>query len=91
MNLTSLFATEPAERKARLRSMRMATRVLCGERARQLELALQRAERDEAALPEVVQGIEALMPLDRRRILSSWWTSREPTAGVHDAYDGTSG
>jgi hypothetical protein len=52
----------------------MAARVLCGERARVLELALQRAELDDAAaLPDVVEGIEGLAPLDRRRVLSSWW------------------
>ena len=71
-NLSSLFRVEAAELKARLRSMQMATRILCGPRARTLELALSAAERDEAALSEAMKALEALAPLDRRRVLASW-------------------
>ena len=65
-----LFGVDAAELRARLRSMRLAARVLCGDRARALEAALHRAERDAAALVDVVVGIKALAPLDRRRVLA---------------------
>ena len=41
MTLEALFpATDPAELRARLRSLRMASRLLCGPRGRELEHAL---------------------------------------------------
>jgi hypothetical protein len=71
--LANLFpADDPAELRARLRSLRMASRLLCGDRGRALECALYDAERDPEAIRRVVNLIEALAPLDRRRVLGSW-------------------
>jgi hypothetical protein len=73
MNLAPFLETEPAERKARLRSLRLASRLICGPRGTELERALHRAEHDPSALPRAAKLIEGLQPLDRRRLLSSWW------------------
>jgi hypothetical protein len=66
--LTALFPiADPAELRARLRSLRLAARILCGPRACDLERALADAERDPAAIVRAVALIERLAPLDRHR------------------------
>jgi hypothetical protein len=50
----------------------MASRLLCGDRGRELERALSEAERDPEAINRAINLIEALAPLDRRRVLGSW-------------------
>lgn len=73
MTLAQLFdPRDPAERRARLRSLRLAARLLCGPRGLQLERALGDAEHDEAALEPALALLDALGPIDRRRVLSSW-------------------
>ena len=61
VNLASLFATEPAELRARLRSLRMASRLLCGPRGTELECTLHdAAEHDADALPmELLDALQA--------------------------------
>jgi len=72
MNLESLFLrVPPGERLARLRSLRLAVALLVGPRGRRLEQALVDAEADESAIPAVVEGVEALLPLDRRSVLAA--------------------
>ena len=67
-----LEVTDPIERAARLRSLRIAARILCGPQGRELELALARAERDPSGeLPKIDKLIDALPPIPRRRLLSA--------------------
>ena len=63
---------EPAERLARLRGLRVAVRLICGTRGRDVEAALRQAERNDAALPNAEREFDRLASLDRRRILSSF-------------------
>ena len=71
--LANLFpADDPSELRARLRSLRMASRLLCGDRGRALERALSDAERDPEAINRAVDLIDQLAPLDQRRMLGSW-------------------
>jgi len=70
--LTPLHIADPIERAARLRSLRLAARILCGPRARDLVVALAKAERDPTELLRVDRLIDELKPLDKRRLLSSW-------------------
>ena len=73
MSLSVLFdVNDAAERRARLRSLRMASRLLCGPRGTELERALHAAERDPAALPRALVLLDAMPAIDRRRVLSSW-------------------
>jgi hypothetical protein len=67
-----LDIADPVERRARLRSLRLGARLICGSRGADLERALIEAERDPGGLPRVVALIDALTALDRRRLLSSW-------------------
>jgi len=70
--LLVLAISDPIERAARLRSLRIAARILCGPRAHELEAALARAERDPSGeLPKIDKLIDALPPT-RRRLLSTW-------------------
>lgn len=71
-SITSLFAVAEPERRARLRSLRLAARLLCGPRGQELERALHAAEHDETALAPALVLLDALTPLDRRRVLGSW-------------------
>jgi hypothetical protein len=71
-DLACLFAVEPAERLARLRSLRVAARILCGTRAAELEAALATAEEHDADLAAALRQLDALPPLDRRRLLATW-------------------
>lgn len=66
---------DPAERRARLRSLRMAVRLLCGPRGAGCRHRLQVAELalsgpDELA--EAEAAFERLGSLDRRRVLASY-------------------
>ncbi len=72
MTLAPLFSdVRPSERLARLRSLRMASRLLCGPRGRALERP--------ALMPAALAQIDALEALDRRRMLAAWGrTLREP-------------
>jgi hypothetical protein len=67
-----LAIDDPAECRARLRSLRIGVRILCGPLARELELALARAERDPAELSRIDGLIDALPPFPRRRLLATW-------------------
>jgi len=73
---------DPAELRARLRSLRLGSRILCGPRARDLEGALADAERDPAALVNVVALIDLLTPLDRRRVLGTWARTLSPSQEI---------
>jgi hypothetical protein len=71
--LASLFDVPAAERLARLRSLRLAVRLLCGPSARDLEMAIGAAETGNAdALLEVLNLLRRLPALSRRRVLASW-------------------
>jgi hypothetical protein len=72
VGLGSLFDTAEPERTARLRSLRLAARLLCGPRGVELERALHAAEHDPDALPRALALLDELQPLDRRRVLGSW-------------------
>ena len=66
---------DPAERLARLRSMRAITNLCCGPRGEALARALNLAERDPAHLPAAVAALDALAALaalDRRHVLASF-------------------
>jgi hypothetical protein len=65
-----------------LRSLRLASRILCGPRARDLERALADAERDPEAIVRVVALIDQLAPLDRRRVLGSWARTLNPSQEI---------
>lgn len=67
-----LSGIDPAERLARLRSLRVATHILCGSRGRHLEAALRQAERDDAALLTAETAFDQLAALDRRRVLATY-------------------
>ena len=71
--LLVLAISDPIERAARLRSLRIAARILCGPRAHELEAALARAERDPSGeLPKIDGLIDALSATPRQRLLSTW-------------------
>lgn len=63
---------DPAERLARLRSLRAIVRLSCGPRGETLGDELQRAERDPLALPAAADALRRLAPLDRRHVLSAF-------------------
>jgi hypothetical protein len=59
MTLAALFSPDDAEEyRARLRSLRLGARVLCGERARVLEMALHDAEQDHRAIPHALAALD---------------------------------
>jgi hypothetical protein len=70
--VSPLRVSDPIERAARLRSLRIAAAILCGPRARELVIALREAERDPEGIHRVDRLIDSLRPLDRRRLLSKW-------------------
>lgn len=63
---------DPAERRARLRSLRALSRVYAGPRAATLCRFLAQAETDPDALEPASIEINRLAPLDRRAILASF-------------------
>ncbi|WP_342111262.1 hypothetical protein [Methylobacterium sp. SI9] len=63
---------DPAERLARLRSMRAIVNLTTGPRGETLARALHRAERDPVHLPAAVAALDALAALDRRHVLASF-------------------
>jgi hypothetical protein len=63
---------DPAERLARIRSMRAIVRLLAGRRGADLAALLNQAETDPAALPAAADALDRLAPLDMRRVLSSY-------------------
>lgn len=63
---------EPGERLARTRCLRAITRLIAGPRGIVLADRLRQAEKDEAALVPALAALEALAPVDRRRILASY-------------------
>lgn len=63
---------DPAERLARLRSLRAITRLCCGPRGERLANELNRAERDASRLPFALAALDHLAPLDRRQVLASY-------------------
>lgn len=73
---------DPAERLARLRSLRTAARIMAGPRAASLVLLLARAERDSDALGPAADALDRLEPLDRRRILSAFAGATYASAGT---------
>jgi len=75
------FATDldPAERLARLRSLRALARVLVGPGGQTLADLLHRAETDDAALSEAMAALEALPALPLRKLLSSYAGLTQPT------------
>ena len=68
----TLDIADEAERRARLRSLRLGARLLCGPRGAALEHALIQAERDPGEIPQVLALVDALTAIDKRRLLSSW-------------------
>lgn len=80
--LAAFFDVTAAERLARLRSLRLAVRLLCGPAARELEQALSAAEQgDGESMDRALHLIEHLPALSRRRVLGSWAsTLRGPVA-----------
>jgi hypothetical protein len=63
---------DEGEQRARLRSLRLGARLICGARGADLERALIQAERDVREIPRVLALVDALSALDRRRLLASW-------------------
>lgn len=63
---------DPAERLARLRSMRAIVRLSCGPRGEALADQLFRAERDPAALSVAAEALGRLTSIDRRSVLCSF-------------------
>ena len=61
-----------AERKARLRSLRLAAGLLCGRRASDLVAQLRTAEADEGAIDRAAVEFDRLGSVDQRRVLSSY-------------------
>ena len=63
---------DPAERLARLRTLRALVRVMTGPRGDTVANALRASEQDNSLLVFACAALDALAPLDRRRILSSY-------------------
>lgn len=63
---------DPAERRARLRSLRALARVYAGPRAADVCRFLAQAETDPEALEPAILAINRLAPIDRRQILASF-------------------
>lgn len=71
-----------AERRARLRALRSVVHLLIGPRAGQLRALLKEAESDAALLPAALKALDALTPLDRRRVLASYAAIERPSPEV---------
>lgn len=71
---------EPAERLARLRSLRAITRLHLGPRGTAFAEALRRAETDPDQLEAALRQLDALASLDRRTVLASFAALHRPAA-----------
>lgn len=71
-----------AERRARLRALRSVVHLLIGPRAGQLRVLLKEAESDAAVLAAALRALDALAPLDRRRVLASYAAIERPSPEV---------
>ena len=69
---------DQAERLARLRSLRALARVLAGPRADDLVALLAQAETDDTVLPAAADALDALAPLDMRKVLASYAALARP-------------
>ena len=63
---------DPAERLARLRSMRAIVCLSCGQRGETFADLLRQAERDPAALEPAAGALRRLASIDRRHVLTSF-------------------
>lgn len=63
---------DPAEQRARLRSLRALARVFCGPRALTVCRLLAEAETNPDALGRACIELNRLAPLDRRNVLGSY-------------------
>ncbi|WP_264051669.1 hypothetical protein [Methylobacterium flocculans] len=63
---------DPAEQRARLRSLRALAKVYAGPRAAVVCRLLAQAETDPAALEPASVALNRLAPVDRRQILASF-------------------
>lgn len=71
-----------AERTARLRTLQAVVHLLIGPRGAGLTQLLRDAERDQIRLPDALKGLNALAPLDRRRVLGSYAAITRPIGKV---------
>lgn len=71
---------DPAERLARLRSLRAIAHLCLGPRGAAVVDALHRSERDPDHLPAALRTLDALAPLDRRQVLASFARLHRPPA-----------
>lgn len=71
---------DPAERLARLRSMRAITRLTLGPRGETFAEALRQAETDPGQLEPALHQLDALAALDRRTVLASFAALHRPVA-----------
>ena len=69
---------DPAERLARLRSLRMAARLLCGPRADALVACLKLAETDRDAMDAAAVELSRLPTLPMRHLLSAYGALDRP-------------
>lgn len=63
---------DPAEQRARLRSLRALAAIHCGPRAATLCRLLSSAETDPADLEPAAEALNRLAPIDRRHVLASY-------------------
>ncbi|WP_156375752.1 hypothetical protein [Methylobacterium sp. Leaf125] len=63
---------DPAEQRARLRSLRALARIYAGPRAAEACRLLAQAETDPAALEPASVALNRLAPTDRRNVLASY-------------------
>lgn len=68
----------PSERIARLRCLRAVVHLTCGPRGDDLSDRLRRAEMLSVSSESVLASLNALEPLDRRRVLASYAAINRP-------------
>ena len=73
-----LAITPPNERACRLRSLRMAVRLLAGPAGASTDAALLRAESDPDAIRDAVVAFDRLPPLTMRRVLATFASLHRP-------------
>lgn len=71
---------DPAEQRARLRSLRQTARLLIGPRGAEFCHWLAKAETDPAALEPACRALNALAANDRRQVLASYAALTRPAA-----------
>lgn len=71
---------DPAERLARLRSLRAIAHLCLGPRGDAFVGALHQSERDPDHMPAALRALDALAPLDRRQVLASFARLHRPPA-----------